>query len=201
MSLTLLAVGHLPASAIESLLRRLPPIEAIELPLPPRVTLEDHKAELNRAIDAASNDWILIVREHEVVDDTLAVEITQAMSESRAWGYRIRTIPIYCGRPLRVAAEQGEIRLFHRRHYARFEARREARVMRVQGTIVRLEAPLRAVTFATREEHREYLDARFAPHSSLRRSLVFVRDAIALRAVDRNTLGYLWIEAGFDHAG
>ena len=201
MSLTLLAVGHLPASAIESLLTRLPPIEAIELALPPGVALEDHKAELNRAIDAASNDWILILREHEVVDGRLAAEITRVMSETRAWGFRIRTEPVYCGRTLRVPTDEGEIRLFHRRHYARFEARREARAMRVQGTVVRLEAALQAVTFATREEHHEHLSSRFAPHSFLRRALIFLRDAIALRSTDRNTLSYLWIEAGFDHAG
>ena len=199
MTLTLLALGHLPASAIESLLSTLPPIEAIELTLPLGAALEEHKGELNRAIDAASNDWILIMRQHEVVDEQLAAEITRAMREARAWGFRIRTIPIYRGRPLRLATADGEIRLFHRRHYARFEARRESRAMRVQGTVVRLVTPLRAVTFATAEEHRGHLTARFAPHSRLRRALIFARNAIAVRSMDANTLSYLWIEAGFDH--
>jgi hypothetical protein len=201
MTLTLLALGHLPASAIESLLSRLPPIEAIELLLPLGAPLEEHKGELNRAIDAATNDWILIVRQHEVVDEQLAAEIALAMHDARAWGFRIRTIPIYCGRPLRLATDDGEIRLFHRRHYARFEARREARAMRVQGTVVRLDTPLRAVTFATAQEHRGHLAARFAPHSAVRRALIFARNAIALRSIDSNTLSYVWIEAGFDHGG
>lgn len=199
MTLTLLVLGHLPASSIEPLLSRLPPIEATELALERNAALEDHKAEVNRAIDASSNDWILILREREAVDEALAGEITRVVSEARAWGFRVRTIPIYCGQPLRIGGEEGEIRLFHRRHYARFEAGREARTLRVQGSVVRLNAPLRAVTFATRDEHREYLASRFARHSAVRRGLIFLRDAIALRSADANTLSYLWIEAGFDH--
>ena len=169
--------------------------------LPAGAALDEHKAELNRAIDAASNDWIVILREHEAVDELLAAEIVRSMSEARAWGFRIRTLPIYRGRPLRLGAGDGEIRLFHRRHYARFEARREARAMRVQGTVVRLDSPLRAATFNTSADHREHLAARFVPHSALRQALIFLRNAIALRTVDANTLAYLWIEAGFDHGG
>jgi hypothetical protein len=54
------------------------------------------------------------------------------------------------------------------------------------------------VTFATAEEHRKHLAGRAAPHSPLRRVLLFLRYLAGTRTLDRNTLRYLWIEASFD---
>jgi hypothetical protein len=54
------------------------------------------------------------------------------------------------------------------------------------------------VTFATAEEHRAHLAAKAAPHSWLRRVLLFTSYALSTRARDRNTLRYLWVEAGYD---
>jgi hypothetical protein len=54
------------------------------------------------------------------------------------------------------------------------------------------------VTFATAEEHRAHLAAKAAPHSTLRRVLLFLSYAVTTKARDANTLRYLWIEAGFD---
>ena len=193
MTLSLLAVGHLPADAVAPLLTRFERIEVLELDVPPRDDLALHRAELNRAVDAAANDWIVVVRERESVGAALAAEIAGAVAAATAWGFRIRTVPLYAGKPLRLGSVAGELRLFHRRHFLR---RGE---MSVQGTVVRLHAALTAVTFASAEEHRQYLLKTAVPHSALRRTLIFIRNLVVTRSMDGNTLRYLWTEAGFDH--
>jgi hypothetical protein len=197
-SLTIFALGHFPSSAIQSLFQYFSRLELMELPIGPRATVEDHKSELNRAIAAAASDWILILREREMVDAALAAEIDRVSSDAKAWGFRIRSIPFYAGRPLKIGLGEGEIRLFHRRHYTRFEGRREARAIRVQGTVIRLANALRSETFASSRDHWEYLARTAVPHSRLRTVLLFARNAIASWAFDANTLRYLWIEASFD---
>jgi hypothetical protein len=194
VTLSLIAVGHLPADAVAPLLAKFERIEVLELDVPPRDDLAAHRAELNRAVDAAGNDWIVIVRERESVGEALAAEIAEAVAAAKAWGFRIRTVPLYAGKPLRIGSQAGELRLFHRRHFIR---RGE---LAVQGTVVRLAAALQAVTFASSEEHRRYLAQTAVPHSSLRRTLIFVRNALLSGARDTNTMRYLWIEAAFDHS-
>ena len=193
MTLSLIAVGHLPADAVAPLLEKFERIEVLELDVPPRDDLGKHRAELNRAVDAAANDWIVIVRERESVGAALAAEMAEAMAASKAWGFRVRTVPLYAGKPLRIGSQAGELRLFHRRHFLR---RGE---MAVQGTVVRLVNVLTSVTFASAAEHRDYLSKTAVPHSTLRRTLIFLRNAVLARAFDANTLRYLWIEAAFDH--
>jgi hypothetical protein len=193
MQLSLVAVGHLPADAVTPLVNKFERIEVLELDVPPRDDLNEHRAELNRAVDAAANDWIVVVRERESVGDALAAEIAEAVEAAKAWGFRIRSIPLYAGKPLRIGSPTGELRLFHRRHFLR---RGE---IGVQGTVVRLNEALQSVTFASAAEHREYLSKTAVPHSALRRTLIFLRNAMVTRATDANTLRYLWIEAGFDH--
>jgi hypothetical protein len=192
--LSIIAVGHVHFEAVEALTKHFAPVEELVLDVHPRSDLEQHRAELNRAADAASNDWILIVREPERVDDTLAAEIAGSAGEApRAWGYRIPTIPIYAGQPLRLGDKAGELRLFHRRHFLRRGG------LTVQGTVIRLNGAFRAATFASVNEHRDYLARSGVPHSSLRRLLLFLRNAAGSRTLDANTLRYLWIEAGYDH--
>ena len=129
------------------------------------------------------------MREREFVDAGLAAEIARVMTAADAWGFRIRVSPMYAGKPLRLGGDAGELRLFHRRHLIR----RGDFV--VQGTVIRLQHPLMALTFESADEHRAYLEKTGVPHSALRRALLFLRNA---RTFDRNTLRYLWIEAAFD---
>jgi hypothetical protein len=187
--LSIVTLGHIHTEAIESLTPHCARIEQLVTDLPPRVAFADKRAELNRAIDAGSSDWVLVLREREVVDPTLAAEIAKAMTAADAWGFRIRVAPMYSGKPLRLGNDAGELRLFHRRHLLRRGD------LAVQGTVIRLQQPLLARTFDSVDEHRAYLEKRGVPHSSLRRLLLFLRNA---RTLDRNTLRYLWIEAGFD---
>lgn len=190
--LSVVTLGHVHVDDITALTPHFQKVEQLVLDIAPRDELPQHRAELNRAIDAASGDWILIVREREVVDDALAAEVAAATQAGKARGFRIRAIPFYAGRPLRLG-ESAELRLFHRRYYMRF-----AKEMQVQGTVVRLEQPLRSQSFASADEHRQYLEKNAVPHSLLRRVLLFAHDAVVTRARDANTLRYLWIESGFD---
>jgi hypothetical protein len=185
--LSVVCLGHVHNEAIEPLTAHLNRLEQVVTNLSPQISLAQSRAELNRAVDAAANDWIVIMRERETVDDALASEIADAISDSRAWGYRIATTPIYAGRPLRVDGD-GELRLFHRRHLLR---RGE---LQVEGSVVRMSNALHALTFDSVASHRAYLEKNASRRSLLMRTLVFLRTA---RTLDTNTLRYLWIEAGY----
>lgn len=187
MNLSIISLGHVHTEAIEPLTKVLTGIEQVVTNLQPRVDLIAVRAELNRAVDACANDWILILRERETVDDALAAEIAAAGS---AWGYRIRTAPMYSGKPLQLGEEEGELRLVHRRHLLRRE-------LHVEGPTVRMTNALRALTFESAAQHREYLEKTAVPHSRVRQVMIFLRNA---RTFHANTLRYLWIEAGFDHS-
>ena len=196
MQLSVVTLGHVHADDLTALTPHFTKLEQLVLDIAPRDDLAKHHAELNRAVDAASDDWILIVRERETIDDALAKEIADAMTAAKARGFRIRSTPIYAGKPLLIGVDKaGELRLFHRRYFLR---RGE---LAVQGTVIRLEHDLRSMSFESVAQHREYLEKNSVPHSSLRRALLFIRYAMSARTLDANTLRYLWLEAGFDSGG
>jgi hypothetical protein len=195
--LSVIALGEVHAEDIVPLTAEFSRIEQLVLDIPPRDALSLHRAEFNRAVDAATADWVLILREREVVDEATAREIAAATSTA-ARGFRIRSVPWYAGRPLRIGEPQWEMRLFHRRYYLRFANKGQWDELLVQGSVVRLEHPLRSVTFASSEEHRAHLAAKAVPHSALRRSILFLAYALGARVHDANTLRYLWTEAGYD---
>jgi hypothetical protein len=196
--LAIITLGHVHTEDLVALTPHFEHIEQLVLDIPPRDELSSHRAEFNRAVDAASTDWILIVREREVVDEALAKEIVKAVKDVQARGFRIRSVPFYAGKPLHLGKASGEVRLFHRRFYMRFANKGQWDEIMIQGSVVRLTNALRSVTFATPQEHRVHLAGRAAPHSWLRRVLLFLRYVIGTRTLDRNTLRYLWIEASFD---
>lgn len=191
MQLSIVTLGHVHTEDLTALQPHFTRLEQLVLDIEPRAVLTEHRAELHRAIDAGTSDWILVVREREVIDDALAKEIADAIEHSKAWGFRIRSVPYYTGKPLRIDVDAGELRLFHRRHFLR---RGE---MGVQGSVVRLANELRSVTFATPEEHRAHLAERAQPRSSLARAVTFARYVLGTRTRDANTLRYLWIESGY----
>jgi len=192
MRLGVITLGHVHAEELEPLTRRFEHLEQLVLDVEPRAPLADHRAELNRAVDAATADWLLVIREREIVDEPLALEIAEAAEAAKAWGFRIRSIPIYAGKPLLLGTGEGELRLFHRRHLLR---RGEPSV---QGTVVRLNSALHSISFESSAAHREQLAKSGVPHSGLRHLLLFIRYAFGARTLDANTLRYLWIEAGYD---
>jgi len=198
--LSIIALGHVHAEDLAALTTRFEHIEQLVLDIPPRDALSSHRAEFNRAVDAATADWLLIVREREVVDESLAQEIVDAATAGKARGFRIRSIPHYAGKPLRLTRDEGEVRFFHRRNYLRFANKGAWDEIAIQGSVIRLVNALRSVTFGSVEEHRKHLAERAAPHSALRRLVLFLRYALGARATDANTLRYLWTEAAFDVA-
>jgi hypothetical protein len=62
---------------------------------------------------------------------------------------------------------------------------------------VRLANPLRSITFASTNEHREYLAKNAHRNSPIKRLLTFAGYLLGVRTLDVNTLQYLWIEAGY----
>jgi hypothetical protein len=191
-------LGHVHAEDLAALTTRFEHIEQLVLDIPPRDPLSKHRAEFNRAVDAATADWMLIVRERETIDEALAQEIVDAANAGKARGFRIRSVPYYAGKPLHIAQDEGELRFFHRRNYLRYANKGIWDEIAIQGSVVRLTHTLRSVTFASAEEHRQHLAERAAPHSPLRHFLLFIQYALGARTTDSNTLRYLWIEAGFD---
>ena len=141
---------------------------------------------------------MLIVRERETIDDALATEIASAVADAKAFGFRIKSVPFYAGKPLRLQESSGEVRLFHRRHYLRHANKGEWEEITVQGSVVRMNGAFHSVTFATADEHRAHLAAKGTANSWLRRPLLFVRYALGSGTRDANTLRYLWIEAAYD---
>ncbi|HEY0143400.1 MAG TPA: hypothetical protein VGF48_21080 [Thermoanaerobaculia bacterium] len=201
MRLAIITLGHVHTEELEPLTAYFEHLEQLVLDIAPREPLQKHRAELNRAIDAASTDWILILRERETIDQELAGEIAKVMADNKARGFRIRSTPTYAGKPLHLTRDDGEVRLFHRRSYMRYANKGEWDELTIQGTVVRLACALRSVTFVTAEEHRQHLAAKARPSSLVRRVIVFLSYAFGARARDTNTLRYLWIEAGFREPG
>jgi hypothetical protein len=194
--LSIVTLGHVHAEDLVALTPHFTRIEQLVLDVPPRDPLAQHRAEFNRAVDAATADWVLVIREREKIDDAVAKEIADAITAA-ARGFRIRSVPFYSGKPLRIGDAQGEVRLFHRRYYMRFANKGEWQEIAVQGSVVRLRNALHSVTFPSAEEHRAHLAERGAARPFPSRALWFLRYALGTRTFDRNTLRYLWIEAGY----
>lgn len=195
--LSIITLGDVHAEHLAPLSESFDRLEQLVLDVHPRDPLARHRPEFNRAVDASSADWILVVRERETVDHALAAEIAAAARDAKAWGFRIRVEPYYTGRPLRLGDSAGEIRLLHKRHYMRFANKGEWDEPAIQGTIIRLKAALRMATFESGDEHRRYLENNAQRRGSLARVVTFLRDAIGTATVDANTLRYIWIEAGW----
>jgi hypothetical protein len=196
LQLGIVTLGHVHTDDLNALTTRFSKLEQLVLDIPARDPIAKHRAEFNLAVDASSTDWILVVREREVVSDALADEIVAAIREGKARGFRIRSVPMYCGQPLRFGSDESEVRLFHRRYYLRFANKGQWQQVMIQGTVVRLQHTLDSVTFATAEEHAADVAKAGAARGGVARALRFLRDALGTRTLDRNTLRYIWTEAG-----
>ena len=197
MRLSIVALGDVHAEDLQPLTTRFEHIEQLVLDIPPHDPLAKHRAEFNRAVDAASADWVLIVREREVVHELLAQELLDVANAAKARGFRIRAVPYYAGKPLLLTRDEGELRFFHRRNYMRFANKGEWDELAVQGTVVRLKHELRSTTFASSADHLDYISKRSVRRFALARALQFLAYWLQVRTFDANTCRYLWIEAGF----
>jgi hypothetical protein len=195
--LTLIALGAGSAESAAALEARFAATRTVELPFPAHARLESAASDLNRAIDEAAADWVLVLRAGEIVTPALAEELGAAVERQRAWGFRLRAETHCCGSILRDRDEEGDVRLFHTRH-ARFTP--GGRDPKVQGSVVRLCSPLVVRRFATTAEHQAFLSENGVPHSTLRRILIFMHRLFAERLLFRgaNAVRHAWMEAGFD---
>jgi hypothetical protein len=198
LQLSVVALGHVHAEDLAALTPHFQRIEQLVLEIAPHQPLARHRAEFNRAIDAATSDWILIIRERETIDEALGLEIARAAEGAKARGFRIRSVPFYAGSPLTLGEKDGEVRLFHRRYYLRYANKGEWDELAIQGSVVRLANVFHSVTFASVEEHLSHLAARAKRRLLPARVLQFLRYAAATGTRDANTLRYLWAEAAFD---
>jgi hypothetical protein len=200
LPLSIVTLGEVQPDDLHGLTPYFERLEQLVLDVAPRDPFSKHRAELNRAIDAATADWILVVREREIVDEPLAKEIADAATAAKARGFRIRSVAFYGGKPLLLEGDGGEVRLFHRRYYMRYANKGEWSELTVQGTVVRLNEVLRSVTFESEQAHHDYLTERSVRQSRVRPVFQFLGYLISTGTTDRNTLRYLWIEAGFKSA-
>lgn len=196
-AITLLAFGRVTTDGTEQLVRKVGAIEQIDLRLERDSPIAAHVAEINRGIDAASCDWVLLVRANETIGEALATEIAASIGVTpRAWGYRIRVQPTYCGAPLDLEpAAEGELRLLHRRH-ARFLPGGE---FKVQGTVIRAREALEAGSFASRDEHERWLASQGTRRAMAARVGVFLLDLLRCGPFRCGVNGfrYLWVNAGW----
>ena len=102
-------------------------------------------AQKNFGIDVSRNQWILNIDADEQVTPELAAEISVVIRAPGHQAYRVRRSASFMGRPLRhygrAPREPGVIRLF-RKDSARFDEPIVHEVVRVDGSVGRLEAPL-----------------------------------------------------------
>jgi hypothetical protein len=200
--ITVILLGELGSVDISSLQAQ-SETEVVTAPLPPDAALAQSRSVLNPLVDEARADWILLLRSGEVVTPALAAELVAATAQpSRAWGYRLRLELTYCGGVLpRVGDAAGEIRLFHRRH-ARLVEYPGGRELKVQGSVIRLDAALRRALFQSTAEHRRSLLASGRRRRSLAgRLAAFLSEALRPGTIfSRNGLRYAWIESASEPA-
>ena len=67
MRLGVITLGHVHAEELSALTPHLQHLEQLVLDVPFDDPLSKHRAELNRAVDAATDDWLLIVRDSLVM--------------------------------------------------------------------------------------------------------------------------------------
>lgn len=106
-----------------------------------------------RALDKASNDWILSIDADEIVTSELKAEIMQAMQTSEINGFEIPRLSNYCGRVIRHGGWYPDyvLRLFRREQGHFTDAVVHERIV-VTGKIAKLNTPFLHDAFVDFEE-------------------------------------------------
>lgn len=116
-------------------------------------------AQKNRAVAAASGDWVLSVDADEVVSEGLREAIERELAAPRADAYRLCRRNVYLGRPLRggLAWPDRRVRLA-RRDKARWEGRDPHDVLVVEGAVADLDGELVHVPYRSLGDHLSRID-------------------------------------------
>lgn len=106
-----------------------------------------------RALNYATNDWVLSIDADETVTDELKIEILNAMQRSKYNGFEIPRLSNYCGRAMKHGGWFPDyvLRLFKREHGSFTDAVVHERIM-VSGNIGRLNTPFLHDAFVNFEE-------------------------------------------------
>jgi glycosyltransferase involved in cell wall biosynthesis len=106
-----------------------------------------------RALDKATNDWVLSIDADEIVTPELKAEIIAAMQSTDSNGFEIPRLSNYCGRQMRHAGWYPDyvLRLFRRVHGRFTDSVVHERII-VDGTVKRLTNPFLHDSFVDFEE-------------------------------------------------
>ena len=106
-----------------------------------------------RALDKATNDWVLSIDADEIVTGELRSEIEQALQQNKFQGYEIPRLSNYCGRQMRHGGWWPDyvLRLFRRDLGSFSDAVVHEKVI-VQGEVGRLASPFLHDTAVNLEE-------------------------------------------------
>ncbi len=125
----------------------------------------------NRALDAASGEWVLSLDADERVTPELSAEIQNALDNTgKTVGFEIPRLSYYCGRAMRHGGWYPDyvLRLF-RRDKGRFSNALVHEKLEIIGTIQRFNNPLLHFSFDDFEEVLHKIDN----HSSLAAQMLF----------------------------
>ncbi len=107
-----------------------------------------------RAVDAATHDWVLSIDADEVVTEPLRGEIESVLNSPRKMGYRISRRSYYLGRPIRFSGWRSDapLRLFHKGH-GRFNEKIVHESVEMASTPGVIKSPMLHYTFPTLSTH------------------------------------------------
>jgi glycosyltransferase involved in cell wall biosynthesis len=114
----------------------------------------------NRAVEAASHDWVLAIDADERVTPALAAEIQAAAARGFAQaGYRIPRAAFYLGRWIRATDwyPDAQLRLFDRRR-GRWQGALIHESVSVQGEVGRMRGELQHYTYRDVSDHLSTID-------------------------------------------
>ena len=106
-----------------------------------------------RALDKASQPWVLSLDADEYINDTLRQAITDAIASDTADGFQIPRLSSYCGRNIRHGGWWPDyvLRLF-KRNKGRFTEDVVHETIQVSGTIAQLSTPILHEAFVDPDE-------------------------------------------------
>jgi len=148
-----------------------------------------------RALDAATGDWILSIDADEIVPPDLAQEILAAIESGAHAGYRLNRLNDFLGKPLRYGGWYPDYHLrLARRDVARFSDDIVHERLLVDGSIRDLRTPMRHLTY---RDIDELLDKqrRYALSGAAQRRHRGRGGSVA-KAVSRSVLTFLKLYIG-----
>ncbi|BCP54572.1 LPS biosynthesis [Kaistia sp. 32K] len=123
-----------------------------------RTDWEGFGRQKQRALDAATGDWVLSIDADELIPPELALEIRAAIESGTHAGYRLHRLNYFLDKPLRHGGWYPDCHLrLVRRDTARFSENVVHEVLLVDGTIGELRTPMPHMSYHDFDEVLEKL--------------------------------------------